>query len=194
MLFVNLKDKNNPGLRRSVTAGDIPAQTFARMTSQVCLVFQTTDQLFLMKMNVPHRIWLRKNARQLTQKSKKTTYSYLSAQATNRRKQTPSSVADASRYVFYMSGPLLLSHRPLLPQRKCRYRQAQTRSADEPMTVSCLSSRPPDCADLLSSDLCNVRPFPSSRCLFLNSNVQIVAQIATTGGSSRNSTYSRIIL
>jgi transcription elongation factor S-II len=34
-LFVNLKDKNNPGLRRSVTAGDIPAQTFARMTSQV---------------------------------------------------------------------------------------------------------------------------------------------------------------
>ena len=36
MLFVNLKDKNNPGLRRSVTAGDIPAQTFARMTSQVC--------------------------------------------------------------------------------------------------------------------------------------------------------------
>ena len=35
MLFVNLKDKNNPGLRRSVTAGDIPALTFARMTSQV---------------------------------------------------------------------------------------------------------------------------------------------------------------
>lgn len=38
MLFVNLKDKNNPGLRRSVTAGDIPALTFARMTSQVCLL------------------------------------------------------------------------------------------------------------------------------------------------------------
>lgn len=37
MLFVNLKDKNNPGLRRRVTAGDIPAQTFARMASQVCL-------------------------------------------------------------------------------------------------------------------------------------------------------------
>jgi hypothetical protein len=37
-LFVNLKDKNNPGLRRSVTAGDIPAQTFARMTSQVRIV------------------------------------------------------------------------------------------------------------------------------------------------------------
>jgi transcription elongation factor S-II len=35
MMFVNLKDKNNPGLRRSVTSGSIPAQTFARMTSQV---------------------------------------------------------------------------------------------------------------------------------------------------------------
>ena len=40
MLFVNLKDKNNPGLRRSVTAGDISAQTFARMTSQVCHFFE----------------------------------------------------------------------------------------------------------------------------------------------------------
>jgi Transcription factor S-II (TFIIS), central domain len=39
MLFVNLKDKNNPGLRRSVTAGDIPAQTFAKMTSQVHILF-----------------------------------------------------------------------------------------------------------------------------------------------------------
>jgi len=28
-----------------------------------------------------------------------------------------------------------------LHQRKCRYRQAQTRSADEPMTVSCLTFR-----------------------------------------------------
>lgn len=34
----------------------------------------------------------------------------------------------------------LMIHRAILadaPQRKCRYRQAQTRSADEPMTVSC---------------------------------------------------------
>ena len=41
-LFVNLKDKNNPGLRRSVSAGDIPAQTFARMTSQVRIVLVVT--------------------------------------------------------------------------------------------------------------------------------------------------------
>ncbi|KAF5343526.1 hypothetical protein D9758_012969 [Tetrapyrgos nigripes] len=32
-LFVNLRDKNNPGLRESVVAGDIPADTLSKMTS-----------------------------------------------------------------------------------------------------------------------------------------------------------------
>ena len=34
-LFVNLKDKNNPGLREGVISGDIPAVKFAKMTSEV---------------------------------------------------------------------------------------------------------------------------------------------------------------
>ena len=34
-LFVNLKDKNNPGLRESVVSGDLPVQRFAKMTSAV---------------------------------------------------------------------------------------------------------------------------------------------------------------
>lgn len=34
-IFVNLKDKNNPGLRESVISGDLSAQKFAKMTSQV---------------------------------------------------------------------------------------------------------------------------------------------------------------
>lgn len=34
-LFVNLKDKNNPGLRESVVSGDISAVRFSSMTSQV---------------------------------------------------------------------------------------------------------------------------------------------------------------
>jgi len=34
-LFVNLKDKNNPGLRESVASGDITAARFSGMTSQV---------------------------------------------------------------------------------------------------------------------------------------------------------------
>ena len=88
-------------------------------------------------LNISHRKWLQRNARQLMQRSKKTTYSYLSAQPTSRRRQTPSSVADASRYENNCNDPLLpLSSRISLIQRKCRYRQAQTRSADEPMTVS----------------------------------------------------------
>jgi transcription elongation factor S-II len=33
--FVNLKDKNNPGLRASVVSGDIAAERFSKMSSQV---------------------------------------------------------------------------------------------------------------------------------------------------------------
>jgi len=35
-LFVNLKEKSNPGLRESVISGDISATKFAKMTSEVC--------------------------------------------------------------------------------------------------------------------------------------------------------------
>ena len=36
-LFVNLKDKNNPGLRESVVAGDLPVARFCKMSSAVRL-------------------------------------------------------------------------------------------------------------------------------------------------------------
>ena len=35
-LFVNLKDKNNPGLRESVVNGELPVDKFATMSSKVC--------------------------------------------------------------------------------------------------------------------------------------------------------------
>jgi DNA-directed RNA polymerase subunit M/transcription elongation factor TFIIS len=75
-----------------------------------------------------------------------------------------------------------------LHQRKCRYRQAQTRSADEPMTVSCMTFRFCNCANKHITDLCNVRPV-SLHCFYFCflTNVQIVARTATTGGSSRRS-------
>jgi transcription elongation factor S-II len=34
-LFVNLKDKNNPGLRESIVGGDIPVHKVPTMSSQV---------------------------------------------------------------------------------------------------------------------------------------------------------------
>lgn len=44
-------------------------------------------------------------------------------------------------------------------KRKCRYRQAQTRSADEPMTVRLFTFSLLVCAaELCFSDICNVRP------------------------------------
>jgi hypothetical protein len=34
--FVNLKDKNNPGLRAAVVSGELAVEKFAKMTSAVC--------------------------------------------------------------------------------------------------------------------------------------------------------------
>jgi transcription elongation factor S-II len=95
MLFVNLKDKNNPGLRGSVTAGDIPAQTFARMTSQ--------------------------------------------EMASEERKAADAKIEEDNLFLSLGAGEQQAETDAFqcgrCKQRKCRYRQAQTRSADEPMTT-----------------------------------------------------------
>ncbi|KAH9172471.1 transcription elongation factor [Lactarius sanguifluus] len=95
MLFVNLKDKNNPGLRRSVTAGDIPAQTFAKMTSQ--------------------------------------------EMASEERKAADAKIEEDNLFLSLGAGEKQAETDAFqcgrCKQRKCRYRQAQTRSADEPMTT-----------------------------------------------------------
>ncbi|KAI0300621.1 transcription elongation factor [Multifurca ochricompacta] len=94
-LFVNLKDKNNPGLRRSVTAGDISAQTFARMTSQ--------------------------------------------EMASEERKAADAKIEEDNLFLSLGAGEQQAETDAFqcgrCKQRKCRYRQAQTRSADEPMTT-----------------------------------------------------------
>jgi len=95
MLFVNLKDKNNPGLRRSVTAGDIPAQTFARMTSQE----------------------MASEERKAADAKIEEDNLFLSLGAADQQAETDAFQCGRCK------------------QRKCRYRQAQTRSADEPMTT-----------------------------------------------------------
>jgi len=95
MLFVNLKDKNNPGLRGSVTAGDIPPQTFARMTSQ--------------------------------------------EMASEERKAADAKIEEDNLFLSLGAGEQQAETDAFqcgrCKQRKCRYRQAQTRSADEPMTT-----------------------------------------------------------
>ncbi|KAI0247005.1 transcription elongation factor [Lactifluus subvellereus] len=105
MLFVNLKDKNNPGLRRSVTAGDIPAQTFARMTSQL-------DTL----------------GRRISQEM-----------ASEERKAADAKIEEDNLFLSLGAGEQQAETDAFqcgrCKQRKCRYRQAQTRSADEPMTT-----------------------------------------------------------
>ncbi|KAI0084525.1 transcription factor S-II, central domain-containing protein [Irpex rosettiformis] len=94
-LFVNLKDKNNPGLRESVVSGDLPVQRFAKMTS--------------------------------------------AEMASEERKAADSKIKSENLFNSLGAGEVQAETDAFqcgrCKQRKCRYRQAQTRSADEPMTT-----------------------------------------------------------
>ena len=94
-LFVNLKDKNNPGLRRSIVDGDISVEKLSKMSSQE---MASED---------------RKNADRRIQEE-------------NFHNSLAAAEQQAETDAFQCSR---------CKQRKCRYRQAQTRSADEPMTT-----------------------------------------------------------
>ncbi|KAA1470900.1 transcription elongation factor [Dentipellis sp. KUC8613] len=100
-LIVNLKDKNNPGLRESVTSGDIPASKFAKMTSHE----------------------MASEERKAADNKIKQDNLFQSLGAEEQQAETDAFQCGRCK------------------QRKCRYRQAQTRSADEPMTtfVTCVN-------------------------------------------------------
>ncbi|KAH9850957.1 transcription elongation factor [Lenzites betulinus] len=94
-LFVNLKDKNNPGLRESVVSGDLSVAKFCRMSSQ-------------------------------DMASEERKAADLKIAQENLFKTLGAEESQAETDAFQCSR---------CKQRKCRYRQAQTRSADEPMTT-----------------------------------------------------------
>jgi len=94
-LFVNLKDKNNPGLRESVASGDISATRFSSMTSQ-----------------------------EMASEERKAADNKIKEQ--NFQSSLGAEEQQAETDAFQCGR---------CKQRKCRYRQAQTRSADEPMTT-----------------------------------------------------------
>ncbi|KNZ78918.1 Transcription elongation factor S-II [Termitomyces sp. J132] len=95
-LFVNLKDKNNPGLRESVVSGQLSVEKLSTMSSQD----MASEE--------------RKAADQKIKEE-------------NFHKSLAAGEQQAETDAFQCSR---------CKQRKCHYRQAQTRSADEPMTVS----------------------------------------------------------
>ncbi|KAJ7472013.1 transcription elongation factor [Mycena latifolia] len=100
-LFVNLKDKNNPSLREAVASGDIPVESFVKMTSQ-----------------------------EMASEERKKADEAIKQQ--NLHNSLGAEEQQAETDAFQCSK---------CKQRKCRYRQAQTRSADEPMTtfVTCVN-------------------------------------------------------
>lgn len=94
-LYVNLKDKNNPGLRENVISGDIPVAKFSKMTSQ-----------------------------EMASEERKAADNKIIQE--NLFKTLGAEEVQAETDAFQCAR---------CKQRKCRYRQAQTRSADEPMTT-----------------------------------------------------------
>jgi len=94
-LMVNLKDKNNPGLREAIVSGDLPVARLAKMTSQ--------DMASEERKAADNKII-----------------------ADNLFKALGAEDVQAETEAFQCGR---------CKQRKCRYRQAQTRSADEPMTT-----------------------------------------------------------
>lgn len=100
-LFLNLKDKSNPGLRENVTSGELKVERLCKMTSQE----MASEE--------------RKKADQAIEEQN----FHNSLGAEEQQAETDAFQCGKCK------------------QRKTRYRQAQTRSADEPMTtfVTCVN-------------------------------------------------------
>lgn len=94
-LFVNLKDKNNPGLRESIVSGEIPVEKLPTMSSEE----------------------MASEERKAADNKIKEANFFNSLGAEEQQAETDAFQCSRCK------------------QRKCRYRQAQTRSADEPMTT-----------------------------------------------------------
>ncbi|KAI5119519.1 hypothetical protein M0805_002541 [Coniferiporia weirii] len=99
-LYLNLKDKNNPGLRNNIVSGALPIEKFCKMTSQ-----------------------------EMASEDRKAADAAIQEQ--NLHKSLGAEDPQAETSAFQCGK---------CKQWKTRYRQAQTRSADEPMTtfVTCV--------------------------------------------------------
>ncbi|KAH8114268.1 transcription elongation factor [Phellopilus nigrolimitatus] len=102
-LYLNLKDKSNPGLRSSIVSGELAVSKFCRMTSQ-----------------------------EMASEERKAADAAI--QEENLHKSLGAEEQQAETDAFQCGR---------CKQRKTRYRQAQTRSADEPMTStsSCVNCK-----------------------------------------------------
>ncbi|KAJ7633897.1 transcription factor S-II, central domain-containing protein [Mycena polygramma] len=118
-LLVNLKDEKNPSLRKAVGSGDIPVDEFVKMSN-----------------------------REMASEEQKKAYDAINEDdlfhllgAEEQEAETSAFTCpkcNAVGFIYFLFVPL-----PQWTQRKSRYRQLQTRSADEPMTtyVHCVNCK-----------------------------------------------------
>ncbi|PPQ91538.1 hypothetical protein CVT25_008806 [Psilocybe cyanescens] len=111
-LFVNLKDKSNPSLRASIVEGSLSPEKFSKMTSQD----MASEE--------------RKAADEQIQKDN----FFKSLSAAEKQAETDAFQCSRCKQVSDTTFDPSCQNVHTL-QRKCIYRQQQTRSADEPMTT-----------------------------------------------------------
>lgn len=99
-LYVNLKDKNNPGLRENVVSGNLSVSRFCTMSSQVspCIISPSSKKVYLTLLDGSVRKWHLKRGRRRTTRSRRIIFSRHWEQENNRPRQMHSSVPDANRF------------------------------------------------------------------------------------------------
>lgn len=94
-LFLNLKDKNNPGLRAAVVSGDLIVGKFCRMSSSVCYYYGSHANSLTPLIDT--RRWRRRNESSQTKLSWKRIFTNRLERVNDRQKQTRSSAGSVSR-------------------------------------------------------------------------------------------------
>lgn len=94
-LFLNLKDKNNPGLRAAVVSGDLSVGKFCRMSSSVRDYFGMHANSLIPL--IDNRKWRLRNENSQTKLSWKRIFTNRLERVNGRQKRMPSSAASVSR-------------------------------------------------------------------------------------------------
>lgn len=96
-LFVNLKDKSNPGLRASIVDGSLSPEKFSKMTSQVRV--NLVYSILITNCEVCYRKWLQRKGRRRIRRFRRRTSSNHFQLLRSKQRRMRSSVPGASRCV-----------------------------------------------------------------------------------------------
>lgn len=145
-LFLNIKDKGNPGLRNEIVLGQVTPDKVVRMSKEemasesVRLLNEKLAEknLFKAKAVGVTQVSERRSARCSTrvQEERSEMFRITALQGASTRRNSPGVIGYDQGYADRIQAETDAFKCSRCQQRKCTYYQMQTRSADEPMTVS----------------------------------------------------------